>query len=64
MLNDAWQVGNAHVAECIGSMASIVEDEPISSVDCVHEIRAEADGESDDADEISRRRVIFDVVGL
>src|SRR2546426_10687119 len=63
MLDDARHLSQPHFAQRIRAMASVVEDESLLGVEGVHEIGAEADGNPDDAHEITRPRVVLDVVG-
>ena len=64
MLDDARNVSHAHFAKRVRAVAAIVEDQPVFDVDGVQEIGPETDGKSDDSREVSRRRVIRDVVAL
>ena len=64
MLDDARNTSHSHFAKRIRAVAAVVEDQAVFRVDGVHEIGTEPDGKSDDSREVSRRRVILDVVGL
>ena len=55
MLNDTRYMRDAHFAERIRAMTSVVQDKALFRVDRIHEVRAEADGESDDTHKVAWR---------
>ena len=61
MLDDARHAGNPQVAERIGAVASVVEDEPLLRVNGVQEVAAESHRKPDYASEVARGRVVLNI---
>ena len=61
MLHDARHPGDAQLAKGARAMAAVVQDQSILGIDGIEKVAAESDGKADDADEVSRRRIISQV---
>src|SRR5437879_1913894 len=53
VLNDTGNAGDSQIAERIGSMAPVVEDEPVLRVNGVQEVAAKSHRKPDDAGEVA-----------
>src|SRR5256886_5455755 len=64
VLNDTGNAGDSQIAERIGSIATVVEDEPVLRVNCVQEVAAKSDRKPDYTGEVARRRVVLNILRL
>src|SRR5882757_10154528 len=63
MLDEAWNAGKTHLAQGIGPMAPIVEDQPSLDAQGIEEIGAEAHAQADDTERPGRWAVL-DLAGI
>src|SRR5207248_7086100 len=64
MLDNARDFSKPHLAKGISAMTSVIEDQPVSGVNGIHEIRAETNGKSENPNEVAWRRIVLNMARL